>query len=63
MRYRIDVHSLGYEDYSTIVEASSLFHAKRHERDAKIKWCELNAIDLDNNFEMPFTRTQKAITQ
>ena len=61
MRYRIEVHSLGYEDTSKVVEASSLREAKRFERDAKVEWCEHNAIDLDSNFELPFTRITKEV--
>lgn len=59
MKYKIEVHALGYEDTSKIVEASSLREAKREERQAKVEWCDHNAIDLDSDFEMPFTRITK----
>lgn len=57
--YKIDVRGLGYDDCTLTVKASSLREAKRYEREAKVRWCELNNIDLDDNFEMPFTRTTK----
>lgn len=53
-QYKIEVHSLGYEDYSKIVVASSLREAKKQERQAKVEWCDRNAID--SSFELPFTR-------
>jgi hypothetical protein len=59
MKYKIEVHSQGYEDTCKVVESPSLGVAKREERQAKIEWCEHNDIDLDSNFEMPFTRTTK----
>jgi len=59
MQYKIEVHALGYEDTTKIVECSSLREAKQHERQAKVEWCEHNDIDLDTDFEMPFTRVSK----
>ena len=59
MKYRINVHSAGHEDTSLLVEASSLRIAKREERAAKLQWCVHNDLDLDDDFEMPFTRTVK----
>lgn len=59
MKYKIEVHSAGYEDYAKIVDASSLRHAKQLEGKAKIEWCDVNDIDADDNFEMPFTRISK----
>lgn len=59
MKYKIEVHSQGYEDTALIVDANSLREAKRREREAKVAWCDHNAIDLDGNFDMPFTRVTK----
>lgn len=59
MNYKIEVHSEGYVDHSKTVQASSLREAKRHEREVKVEWCDKNDIDLDSNFELPFTRTTK----
>lgn len=59
MRYKIDVHATGYEDFTKVVDAPSLRVAKQSERQAKLEWCEHNDIDLDDNFEMPFTRVSK----
>lgn len=59
MKYAIEVHSLGYTDHIKVVDAPSLRVAKQSERQAKVEWCDANDIDLDGNFELPFTRTQK----
>lgn len=61
MKYKIEVHSLGYEDTSKVVEAENSQKAKSgfNVRSAIIEWCEHNAIDLDTNFELPFTRISK----
>lgn len=59
MNYKIEVHSLGYEDTSKTVDAGSLREAKRFTRDAIIEWCDHNDIDLDSNFDLPFTRILK----
>lgn len=59
MTYRIEVHAIGYEDTSLVVNAPSLREAKRSERHAIIVWCDYNDIDLDSNFNLPFTRTTK----
>ena len=56
MKYKIEVHAIGYEDTAMIVEAPSLRVAKQSELKAKVEWCDHNAIDYDGNFEMPFTR-------
>ena len=54
--YKIEVHSQGYEDYTLMVKAPTLRDAKRREREAKVAWCDLNDIDLDSTFDLPFTR-------
>lgn len=60
MKYKIEVHSHGYEDYSLIVDEPSLRNAKQHELKAKIAWADNNALDLDSDqLEMPFTRVTK----
>ena len=59
MKYKIEVHSLGYDDYSKVVDAPSLRVAKQQERQAKVEWCEHNDIDLDSSFDLPFTRITK----
>lgn len=59
MKYKIEVHSLGYEDTTLVVDARSLREAKRHEREAKVQWMDHNAIEWDGNWEMPFTRVTK----
>lgn len=58
MKYKIEVHSLGYEDTFKIVEAESSQKAKSgfNVHSAIIEWCEHNAIDTDDNFDLPFTR-------
>lgn len=58
MKYRIEVHALGYDDTSLVVEAPSLREAKRSERDAKLQWCEHNDIDTDS-VDLAFTRITK----
>lgn len=59
MKYKIEVHSEGYEDTTLIVDAKSLRDAKREERSAKLQWCAHNDIDLDSEFDLPFTRVTK----
>ncbi len=59
MTYKIEVHSLGYEDTCKVVDAPSLRVAKQQERQAKLEWCEHNDIDLDSSFDLPFTRIFK----
>lgn len=61
MKYKIEVHSLGYEDACKIVEASTLAIAKAGFNIdlAIIEWCQLNDIDVDDNFRLPFTRVTK----
>ncbi len=58
MKYKIDVHSIGYEDTSLTVEADTLKQAKWFEQQARVEWCNHNAIDLDS-LDLPFTRTTK----
>lgn len=59
MKYKIEVHAQGYDDLAVIVEVPSLAKAKQQERAAKVAWCDHNAIDVDTDFEMPFTRITK----
>lgn len=60
MKYKIEVHSLGYEDTAKIVDRPSLSQvAKTDILEAKVEWCQHNDIDLDSNFELPFTRVVK----
>lgn len=60
MKYKIEVHSLGYEDFSLIVEEPSQRKAKQHEIEAKVKWAEHNALNFDSDqWEMPFTRVTR----
>ena len=59
MKYQIEVRSLGYKDHVKVVDAPSLRVAKQSELKAKMEWCDANDIDLDDNFEMPFTRITK----
>lgn len=61
MKYKIEVHSEGYEDTQTVVEADNLKKASSgfNLRLAKLQWCEHNDIDLDSDFELPFTRISK----
>lgn len=56
--YKIEVHSLGYQDHVLMVQAKTLAEAKRREREAKVQWIDLNAIDHDSD-ELPFTRVTK----
>lgn len=60
-KYKIEVHSLGYEDTAKVIEAESEAKAKSgfNVRSAIIEWCEHNDIDLDDNFELPFTRISR----
>jgi hypothetical protein len=58
-KYKIEVHSIGYEDTALVVEAVS--RDRIHARDilqAKVAWCEYNDIHLCN-IELPFTRITK----
>lgn len=60
MKYKIEVHSMGYEDTSLVVEAPSLRVAKQSERAAKVAWVDHNGLDWDSDiWEMPFTRVTK----
>ena len=59
MKYKIEVHALGYDDHAKIVDAPSLRVAKQFELQAKVEWCDANDIDTDSDFEMPFTRITK----
>lgn len=59
MNYKIEVHSVGYEDTAKVVDVASLREARRFVRDAIIEWCEHNELDFDGNWEMPFTRVTK----
>lgn len=59
MNYKIEVHSLGYDDTAKLVDKPSLREAKREVRQAIIEWCDHNDIDLDSNFDLPFTRVLK----
>ena len=61
MKYKIEVHSQGYEDTFKIIEAPSMSVAKQgfNVRNAMVEWCDHNALDLDGNFELPFTRITK----
>ncbi len=59
MKYKIEVHSIGYTDHTKMVDAPSLRVAKQSERQAKIEWCHANDIEVDSSFDMPFTRTTK----
>lgn len=54
--YKIEVHAIGYEDYTKLVQAETLAQAKRQELYAKAEWCKANDVDEDT-VEMPFTRT------
>lgn len=57
--YQIQVHSEGYEDHTKIVQAANERQARQQERAAKVEWCELNDIDIDTDFELPFTRISR----
>lgn len=60
MKYKIEVHSLGYEDYSKVVDRSALSKVSKTDiLEAKVEWCEHNDIDLDSSFDLPFTRITK----
>lgn len=61
MKYKIEVHSQGYEDTSKVIDAPSLSVAKQgfYVRSAILEWCEHNDIDVDNSFDLPFTRVLK----
>jgi len=58
MKYLIEVHSLGYEDTSTEVGAVSRVAAssKANIQKAIIAWCDHNALDINNDSGLPFTR-------
>ena len=62
MKYKIEVHSIGYTDHHKIVEVPSMAAAKQgfHVNSAIAEWCDLNDIDIDGNWEFPFTRVTKA---
>lgn len=58
MTYKIEVHSEGYEDTFKVIHAETSQKAKSgfNMRAAILEWCEHNDIDLDDNFDLPFTR-------
>jgi serine/threonine protein kinase HipA of HipAB toxin-antitoxin module len=60
MKYKIEIQSLGFETTSKIVDRPSLNRVTKNDiLEAKVEWCDHNAIDTDDNFEMPFTRITK----
>lgn len=59
MQYRIEVHSLGYEDTFKIVDAPSLRVANQERSKAIVEWADHNALDFDGVWDLPFTRTIK----
>lgn len=60
MKYKIEIHALGYEDTAKIVDRPSLNRVTKTDvLEAKVEWFDHNDIDLDGNFEMPFTRITK----
>lgn len=60
MKYRIEVHSQGYEDHSKVVDRPALSKVSKTDiLQAKVEWCDKNDIDTDGNFELPFTRITK----
>lgn len=59
MKYKIEVHSLGYDDHAKIVDRPSLNRITKTDiLEAKVEWCDANDIDLDS-LEMPFTQITK----
>lgn len=59
-KYKIEVHSVGYEDTSLVVERVSQNRITKTDiLQAKVAWCEHNDIDLDGDFELPFIRITK----
>lgn len=60
MKYRIEVHSLGYEDTELIVERPALSKVSKSDvLQAKVQWCDHNDIDMNSSFELPFHRITK----
>lgn len=61
MKYKITVHSLGYDDTVFVVEADSKQKASSgfNRRSAIIAWCEHNDIDVDDNFELPLVKVER----
>jgi hypothetical protein len=64
MKYKIEVHSIGYEDTFKIIEAPTSQAAKSgfNRRAAIIEWLEHNDIDIDS-MELPFVRITKCNNQ
>ena len=60
-RFKIEVHSLGYEDTSIEVDAPKLKVAgcQANIDKAIAAWCEHNALDVDNDWGLPFTRVMR----
>ena len=60
MKYKIEIHSTGYDDHAKVVDRPSLNRVTKTDIiEAKVEWCDANDIDLDSDFEMPFTRITK----
>ena len=52
-RYKIEIHSLGFDDITVVVDHAP---TKTDILAAKAEWCRHNDIDVDSEFELPFTR-------
>lgn len=58
MKYLIEVHSIGYEDTSLVVEDDSLAKARQKIQFAVLGWLEHNDADVDT-VDLPFTRIRR----
>ena len=60
MKYKIEIHSIGYEDTVKVVDRPSLNRVTKTDiLEAKVEWCDHNDLDLDGDFELPFHRITK----
>ena len=61
MKYKIEIHSNGFEDYSKIVDRPSRGAVTKTDvLQAKVEWQNHNDIDADyDSIELPFHRITK----
>lgn len=64
MKFKIEIHSTGYENTSITVDRKSRGHVTKTDiLQAKAEWCKLNDVDMDSEFDLPFVRITKAIQE
>jgi len=59
MKYKIEIHAMGYEDTAKVVDRQSRNRITKNDiLEAKVEWINHNALDVDD-CEMPFHRITK----